>query len=41
MTSTAFFAAKRVSNTAIAAATIRKNSKNPRVGNSISVQTTA
>ena len=31
----------RVILTAIAAATIRKNSKNPRVGNSISVQTTA
>src|SRR5260370_2733614 len=35
MTSTAFFAAKRVPSTAIAAATTKKNSKNPRVGKSI------
>src|SRR5436305_8956597 len=41
MTSTVFFAAKRVPSTAIAAATIRKNSKNPRVGNSIGVQRAA
>src|SRR5712675_231704 len=37
-TSTVFFAVNRVSSTAIAAATIRKNSKKPRVGNSIAVQ---
>src|SRR3954452_973033 len=41
MTSTVFFAVKRVSSTAIAAATMRKNSKNPRVGNSIAVQPAA
>jgi hypothetical protein len=32
---------KRVSSTAIAAATTRKNSKKPRVGNSIAVQPSA